>query len=334
LCKEADAIREAYEEWIGERDELLSTLKGYKDDLVPAEAAELAARIAKDVASAAVKQLENTVSALQSQVDSATSAANAWKLLLEVVDNRRRDLEANLRAIELHAASEGKIEAFLSPFPGVTLEGAGIGASVSGKHEIALRLELTSDVSIERIVLSVESKGEVKAKAALGVGLEGTAAVKLGAKVGFVPTNGWFELESRSAALGLDVSVVAVAGIGVTLQHGAGRELSVGLDLAQLDDVAPALWELVTEGDVENLATVLIGIDATFSAQDRWIGAAVAKAGGSYVGYGAKLGGAAVWEDRGQKVEETLSAGEVVTQLFQEEAVRDALELLGEAVTR
>jgi hypothetical protein len=333
LCDEANAVRRTLSQLSATRRSLFARVDRLGGELRDAVRVRELAKVALDAARDVVRSLESAVESLRGEIERLRVAVDRARDVLDRIGSTRLDFEARLHAVEITLGRGASVEAFLSPFPGVSLAGAGVGASASNDLDMSALLILSREGGVSDLELSIRSSTALDAQAALGVGVRAGAEIGLSSTLGFHWNGTKFDGVTGNLLLDLDAWAVAVLGVGATLEHGAGRHLELEFDLAQVRPVATALWNAVGSGDTGALIGALADLEVTFRAQDRWITAFVIDAGGSYLGFGAEARGSLAGDDLGVEFEEIIDAAEIVESLFSQEAVRDLVLLLDRGVS-
>jgi predicted nucleic acid-binding Zn-ribbon protein len=275
-------------------------------------------------AEAFVGEIEEAMAFLREQAERASE-------VLEIIGKSRARIEATAVAYEYRKSSAGKVEAFLSPFPGVKLENAGIGGELSGDAAVTARVEIGLGGSPSSVTVTVSREAKLAVAGGFVAGAKASAALQLSAVLGFELGGERFVEAGGSLQVALDAQVVAVAGLVYTLQYGVGTKLSLSLDLAEVVDVASGLWSLARDGQGTELIETLVGLEATYTRQDRRIAAAVVAAAAGELGNSAGIEASATWNDQGPAAAQTLAIGQSVKALFASDAVQDLVDRLQEA---
>ncbi|MCH2184277.1 hypothetical protein MK280_00230, partial [Myxococcota bacterium] len=265
------------------------------------------------------------ITALRAELETVEAQARAAQIFLQQFDDGTRLLQARLSRIECVAAPGANVALFLVPFPGVTVANAGIGASLAPQEKLMLTLELDDRAQASGLTVLVGAEYAIDVAGGFLVGLDATATLTADTQLEFVPDLGQFAEAGVTLELGLDAQVVGLAGIVVATQAGAGREMGITLEGAELGPLLSSVPDLVAAGSIDGLQDALVGADATASFQDRLIGGGLFLFGVDEVG---SISGSATWSQVGKSVEQPLTSPDDLLDLFRPTAVKDLLQTL------
>lgn len=281
----------------------------------------------------AVRAAEQLVGQLDDQIASMRDQVGRAQDVLDVIASSDARIRSTAFAYELRKSSSSTVEAFLSPFPGVEVEGMGAGIEYSTDAGVTARVELSLEGAPVKVGLMLSKEYEVAATAAMVVGAKGSASLQLAAIGEFELGGGErFFQASGQVKLTLDAQAVAVLGAGWTLQYGAGTQMELSIDAADLIAFPKANWQLVKTGDPADLIRALVDFNATYTRQDRRIAAVVFGLAVGKLGNGAGVEASATWNDQGPGTSQDLPIGQGVVDIFTSDAVTGLIEMLEAAV--
>ena len=285
-----------------------------------------AERLAKEAENAVLAQIE----ALRIELEILEAQGRAARTFLEQFDNGTRLLQARLSRMEFVAANGANVALFLVPFPGVTVANAGIGASLTPQEKLMLTLELDNRAQASGVTVLIGTEVATDIAAGFIAGLDAAATLTSDTQIEFSPDLGKFTESGVTLEIGLDVQIVGLAGIGVAAEAGAGREIGITLEGAELGPLLSSVPDLVAAGSIDGLQDALVDADATASFQDRLIGGGLFAFGVDEVG---SVSGSATWSQVGQSVEQPLTSPDDLLDLFRPTAVKDLLQTLASEAT-
>jgi hypothetical protein len=287
------------------------------------------AKEARKVAKNAEDAVDAEIAALRAELANAEAGARAARMFLETFDDGTRLLEARLSRVEFVMAAGANVSLFLAPFEGVSLANAGVGASLSPQDNVMLTLELDETAMPSGVTILVGTEFSIDVAGGFFAGLDAAATLTSDTKVEFQPDLGRFNEAGVTLELGLDAQVVGLVGIGLAVEAGAGREIGISVEAAELGPLLSSVRELVAAGSTDGLRQILADAEATASLQDRRIGGGLFLIAIDEVG---SLSGSATWSQVGESLEKPLTNTDDLLDLFGQEAVESLLETLANEV--
>lgn len=272
-----------------------------------------------------ISQLQAAIATAQSSVEAARSSVELARRAIDALDFSQGNLKFHGAAFELTFSRKANLEAQLSPFPGVSIEGMTLGASVDGSLGITGRLDLGDDGKPSKLALTASGVFTLAGGGSLGIGVVGDVKAGVEMTVSFKKENGRYNRVDAKATLAVDVEVLPTVGVGLVFRAGAGRKASIKMDLAQLYDRRDAVSSFFTNGDVAALARAFESLTATCRIEDRWIAQAAFGFGYSLAGDGAEVSGSATWADVNHVIVADVEAGSLLRQITDASAIQTLL---------